>query len=101
MPPPSFSKLKVLPPCFSELPTGLTAPLLGGQGVHLPTQFFGNLRNEKKVGTTGWEKSTKLQNSVFLFRAGRGGCAGCAQAHPMFCSSLSKTKDSPEKFEVR
>ena len=72
--------------------------------MHLPTQFFGNLRNENRFGTTGWEKSTKLQNSVFLFSAGGGGGAGCAQAHPMFCSSLSKdavkTKDRPEKFEV-
>ena len=25
-----------------------------------------------------------------MFRAGGGGCAGCAQAHPIFGSSLSK-----------
>ena len=36
------------------------ATLVGGQGGHLPTQFFKYLRNENKVGTTGWEKSTKL-----------------------------------------
>ena len=40
--------------------------VLGGQGGRLPTQLFGNLRNEIRVGTNGLEKSTKFQNLVFL-----------------------------------
>ena len=39
---------------------GKGVELLGGQGERLLTHLFGNLRNNKRVTTTGWVKSTKL-----------------------------------------
>ena len=52
--------------------------VLGGQGGRLPTQLFGNLRNEIRVGTNGLEKSTKFQNLVFLL------VKNLSFAHPVF-----------------
>ena len=49
-----------------------------GAALHLPTQFFRNPRNKNRVGNTGWENSTKLQNLVFLLVKILG------FAHPIF-----------------
>ena len=39
---------------------GKGVELLGGQGGRLLTHLFGNLRNEKRVSTTGWLKVHKI-----------------------------------------
>ena len=57
---------------------GAGVELLDRQVGGLPNQFFQNLRNENRVGTTRWEKSTKLQNLVFLLVKNLG------FAHPVF-----------------
>ena len=75
-----MGKKLLQPKCFQCMPKYMTihitgTALLGGQGGHLPTQFFRNLRNKNLVSTTVWESP---QNSVFLLVKNLG------FAHPVF-----------------